>query len=150
MNVSADFPLFQLLDALTLTPKEGEHFHSALDLLSLSEAGLPVSSVKSLQQKLQLSNLSMSRILGISESTLQRRYRSNIKLSELESQTIIQLAELWTQGIDTFGDVTDFRDWLAQKNLALGDRIPLQLLASPLGREHVKEVLLRIEWGIYS
>ncbi len=150
MNVSTDFPLFQLLDALTLTPKERQHIHSALDLLSLSEAGLPVSSVKSLQQKLQLSNLSMSRILGISESTLQRRYRSNIKLSELESQIIIQLAELWTQGIDTFGDETDFRDWLAQKNLALGDRIPLQLLASPLGREHVKEVLLRIEWGIYS
>lgn len=150
MNVSPDLPLFQLLDLLTLTPKQRKSIHNTLDLLPLSEAGLPVSSVKNLQEKLQLSNLQMSRILGISESTLQRRYRAAGKLSELESQIMIQLAELWTQGVETFGNETDFLDWLAQKNLALGNRIPLQLLPSPLGREHIKEVLLRIEWGIYS
>lgn len=150
MNLSVDLPLFQLLDMLTLTPKQRQSIHSTLDLLPLSEAGLPVSSVKNLQEKLQLSNMQMSRILGISESTLQRRYRTAGKLSELESQIVIQLAELWTQGVEAFGDASDFRDWLSQKNMALGERIPLQLLASPLGREHVKEILLRIEWGIYS
>ncbi len=92
----------------------------------------------------------MSRILSMSQSILQRRYKSKDRLSELASQIIIQLAELWTQGLDIFGNEADFRDWLMQKNLALGNRIPMQMLASPLGREHIKEVLLRIEWGIYS
>ncbi len=150
MSLSVDIPLFRLLDILTLTPTQRQRIHSTLDLLPLSAAGLPISSAKSLQQKLLLSNKQMSRILGISESTLQRRYRSNTKLSEMESQIVIQLAELWIQGAETFDSETDFQDWLMQKNLALGERIPLQLLATPLGREHIKEVLLRIEWGIYS
>lgn len=150
MNTSLDLPLYHLLDLLSLTAKQRQDIHSALDLLPLSEAGLPISSLKSLQEKYQFNNQQMSRILGMSESTLQRRFRTKEKLSEVASQIMIQLAELWTQGVETFGSEADFRHWLAQKNMALGDRTPLQLLTTPLGREHVREVLLRIEWGIYS
>ncbi len=143
-------PLSYLKDVLALSVKERQRVQSTLDLLPLSKTGLPVSALKHLQGKLQISNREMSELVGMSESTLQRRYRSNKRLSELESQTVLQLAELWSQGMEVFQNEADLRSWLHSATPALGGQSPLALLATPLGRFHVQEVLLRLEWGIYS
>ena len=143
-------PLSYLKDVLLLSIKERKQITSTLDLIPLSKTGLPVSALKHLQDKLQISNREMSDLVGISESTLQRRYRSNKRLSELESQTVLQLAELWSQGMEIFQDEVDLRAWLRSEIPTLGGQSPLALLATPLGRFHVQEVLLRLEWGVYS
>lgn len=143
-------PLSYLKDVLSLSAKERKQVKSTLDLIPLSKTGLPVSALKHLQDKLQISHREMSGLVGMSESTLQRRYRSNKRLSELESQTVLQLAELWSQGTEIFQDEADLRAWLRSEIPALGGQSPVALLATPLGRFHVQEVLLRLEWGIYS
>jgi putative toxin-antitoxin system antitoxin component (TIGR02293 family) len=147
--LSAD-PLSYLKDVLSLSVQERKQVTSTLDLIPLSKTGLPVSALKHLQDKLRISHREMSDLVGMSESTLQRRYRSGKRLSELESQTVLQLAELWSQGAEIFQDEADLRAWLRSENTALGGQSPLELLATPLGRFHVQEVLLRLEWGIYS
>ena len=143
-------PLSYLKDVLALTAKERKQIHSTLDLLPLSKNGLPIKALKQLQKKLQINNREMSELVGMSESTLQRRYRSDKRLSEIESQTVLQLAELWAQGMEVFEDENDLRIWLTSEIPALAEQTPLALLATPLGRSHVQEVLLRLEWGIYS
>ncbi|MEM8969920.1 MAG: antitoxin Xre/MbcA/ParS toxin-binding domain-containing protein [Bacteroidota bacterium] len=142
--------LSYLKDVLALSAKERKQVRSTLDLLPLSKNGLPIQALKQLQKKLQIGNRAISALVGMSESTLQRRYRSSSRLSEIESQTVLQLAELWSQGMEVFEDENDLRTWLTSEIPALGGQTPLALLATPLGRSHVQEVLLRLEWGIYS
>lgn len=143
-------PLSYLKDVLALSAKDRKQVQSTLDLIPLSKSGLPIKALKSLQKKLQVGNREMSELVGMSESTLQRRYRSDKRLSELESQTVLQLAELWSQGMEVFEDEGDLRSWLLSNIPALGGQTPIALIATPLGRFHVQEVLLRLEWGIYS
>nr|WKN40290.1 DUF2384 domain-containing protein [Tunicatimonas sp. TK19036] len=143
-------PLSYLKNVLALSATDRKQVQSTLDLIPLSKTGLPIKALKHLQKKLQISNREMSELVGMSESTLQRRYRSNQRLSELESQTVLQLAELWSQGMAIFQEEADLRTWLRSEVTALGDQQPLALLATPLGRFHVQEVLLRLEWGIFS
>ena len=146
----SDGPLSYLKDVLALPMKDRRQVQSTLDLIPLSKTGLPVTALKQLQQKLQISIRETSELVGISESTLQRRYRSGKRLSELESQTVLQLAELWSQGVEVFQSDEDLRTWLRSAIPALKGQSPLSLLSTPLGRFHVQEVLLRLEWGIYS
>ncbi|WKN42009.1 type II RES/Xre toxin-antitoxin system antitoxin [Tunicatimonas pelagia] len=143
-------PLSYLKDVLALSAKDLRRVRSTLDLLLLSESGLSIKALYQLQKKLGVSNREMSLLVGISESTLQRRYRAGKRLSELESQTVLQLAELWSRGMEIFESETDLRMWLRSEVPALGGLIPIVLLATPIGRSHVQEVLLRLEWGIYS
>ncbi len=142
--------LSYLKEVLALPSKDRQRVRSTLDLIPLSKIGLPITALKQLQKKLQLGNREMSELVGMSESTLQRRYHSGKRLSEIESQTVLQLAELWSQGIEIFENENDLRTWLKSEIPALGEQTPLALLATPLGRFHVQEVLLRLEWGIYS
>ena len=146
----SDGPLSYLKDVLALPMKDRRQVQSTLDLIPLSKTGLPVTALKQLQQKLQISIRETSELVGISESTLQRRYRSGKRLSELESQTVLQLAELWSQGVEVFQSDEDLRTWLRSAIPALKSQSPLSLLSTPLGRFHVQEVLLRLEWGVYS
>jgi putative toxin-antitoxin system antitoxin component (TIGR02293 family) len=143
-------PLSYLENVLHLPKRDRQQVHSTLDLIPLSKNGLPISAFKQLQDRYQIGNKKMSELVGMSESTLQRRYRAKGRLSEIESQTVLQLAELWSQGMYIFEDESDLRSWLNSEILALGRVAPLSLLGTPLGRNHVQELLLRLEWGIYS
>lgn len=143
-------PLPYLKDVLALSFKDRKQVRTTLDLLPLSKSGLSIKALHRLQKKLGVNNREMSQLVGMSESTLQRRYRTDRRLSEIESQTVLQLAELWSQGMEVFEDENDLRTWLQSEVPALGERTPITLLATPLGRFHVQEVLLRLEWSIYS
>ncbi|MEM8966591.1 MAG: antitoxin Xre/MbcA/ParS toxin-binding domain-containing protein [Bacteroidota bacterium] len=142
--------LSYLKDVLALSIQERKRVHSTLDLIPLCKKGLPITALKQLQNKLQVSNLKMSELVGVSKSTLLRYYRSDGRLSEPESQIVLQLAELWSYGREVFEDEADLRTWLTSEIPALAGQTPLALLATPLGRSHVKEVLIRLDWGLYS
>lgn len=128
----------------------GRKMNNILEFLALTENGLPVSTLKNLQKRMKFTNRDMGRALEISESTLQRRLKESKKLDKKESESTIQLASLWAKGLKVFEDENDFRTWLEMKNTALGNNRPIELLHSPIGREEIKEILNRIEWGIYS
>ncbi|MEM1002715.1 MAG: antitoxin Xre-like helix-turn-helix domain-containing protein [Bacteroidota bacterium] len=128
----------------------GKKINNFLEFLSLSEKGLSIAVLMNLQKRMKFTNREMGKALEISESTLQRRLREGKRLDKKESESAIQLASLWAKGIEVFEDENDFRVWLEMNNTALGNNKPIELLHSPIGREEIKEVLNRIEWGIYS
>ena len=119
------------------------------DFIRLSKEGLPIGALTSLQQKMHFTNKEFSKVMGMSESTLIRRYKSGHILDKSEAQTAIQIASIWAKGLEVF-EADDFKHWLNTKNQALGGSKPIDLLDTPLGREQIKDLLLRIEWGIYS
>lgn len=65
-------------------------------------------------------------------------------LSESEAQEVINM------GVHTFEDLDRFSSWLQVPCIALGNKIPLDLLKSKEGKDMVMTLLGRIEHGILS
>ncbi|ELR70906.1 hypothetical protein C900_03341 [Fulvivirga imtechensis AK7] len=139
--------IIQLLGGVNVI---GQKIRNMLDFLTVAEKGLPISVLQKLQKRMQFTNREIGQTLDMSESTLQRRYKLNQKLDKKESESAIDVASVWAKGIEVFLDEEDFRVWLHTKNVALGNNKPLSLLNSPIGRQELKDLLARIEWGIYS
>ncbi len=121
-----------------------------LDLMYAAAAGVSVKAVRHLQRHMRFTNREMSEVLSISESTLARREQSQKPLSRDEAEKAIQLSAVVAKGLEVFENEPDFHRWLQFENQALGGARPQELLASALGREQVREVLGRIQWGIFS
>lgn len=128
----------------------GKRVDNILEFLNLTQRGLSITVLKALQQRMKFTNKDMGSALEISESTLQRRLKKGEKLDKRESESTFQLATLWAKGLEVFDNEDDFRTWLQTKNMALGSNKPITLLHSPIGRDEIKDLLSRIEWGIYS
>jgi putative toxin-antitoxin system antitoxin component (TIGR02293 family) len=89
-------------------------------------------------------------MLNLSESTFQRRIKSKSPLSTAESEKVVDLSRIIAKGIDVFENEEELKTWLNSPALALGNKKPLDILSSSIGREEVLSVLFRIEHGIYS
>jgi putative toxin-antitoxin system antitoxin component (TIGR02293 family) len=121
-----------------------------LDLIRAAAAGVSIKAVRNLQRHMRLTNREMSEVLSISESTLTRRENAQSPLTRDESEKAIQLSAVVVKGLEVFENEPDFHRWLQQENPALGGERPQALLSSALGREQVREILGRIQWGIFS
>jgi len=124
--------------------------HNELDLLMVAVKGLSVQALRTLQRRMQFSNKEISELLAISESTLARREQSKRALTRDEAEKTIQLSAVMAKGLEVFEDEEDFRHWLETDNVALGGIRPKELLTSAIGRDQVRDLLGRIQYGIYS
>lgn len=140
----------QIMDGLGGEAVVKHRVENTFDLIDLIDVGLPMQSVKYLQDKMGFSNRTMSHLLAISESTYQRRIRTRSSLTKDESEKAVSLSELYAKGLDIFKNEAKLQFWLENPNYALGNRKPVDLLASSVGRQEAMEVLFRIQYGIYS
>ncbi|OUJ74756.1 type II RES/Xre toxin-antitoxin system antitoxin [Hymenobacter crusticola] len=124
--------------------------HNELDLLMVAVKGLSVQAVRTLQRRMQFSNKEISELLAISESTLARREQNKRALTRDEAEKTIQLSAVMAKGLEVFEEEDDFRHWLETDNVALGGIRPKDLLTSAIGRDQVRDLLGRIQYGIYS
>ncbi|MCF2486724.1 antitoxin Xre/MbcA/ParS toxin-binding domain-containing protein [Dyadobacter sp. CY347] len=123
---------------------------SFLSFIEVTQQGIPISVAQTVQKKMNLSNKQFGEMLNLSESTFQRRIKNKSVLSPVESERVIDFSKIIAKGMDVFEDENDFNTWLNSPILALGNKKPLELLSSSIGREEVLNVLFRIEHGIYS
>ena len=121
-----------------------------LSFIEVTQQGIPISIAQTVQKKMKLSNKQFGEMLNLSESTFQRRVKNKSLLSPAESERVIDFSKIIAKGMDVFEDENDFNTWLNSPILALGNKKPLDLLTSSIGREEVLNVLFRIEHGIYS
>jgi putative toxin-antitoxin system antitoxin component (TIGR02293 family) len=66
------------------------------------------------------------------------------------SEKIIGVADIYSYGYEVFEDEARFNDWIFQSNKALGGLSPYELLDNQYGREEVRNVIGRIDYGVYS
>jgi putative toxin-antitoxin system antitoxin component (TIGR02293 family) len=123
---------------------------SFLSFIEVTQQGIPIAIAQTVQRKMKLSNKQFGEMLNLSESTFQRRIKNKALLSPAESERVIDFSKIIAKGLDVFQNEEDFNTWLNSPILALGNRKPLELLTSSIGREEVLNVLFRIEHGIYS
>jgi len=63
---------------------------------------------------------------------------------------MVRYAKVLAQAQETLGSLDKARSWLGLENRALGGATPLSLLDTDIGAQAVRDVLGRIEYGVYS
>ncbi|WP_138482930.1 type II RES/Xre toxin-antitoxin system antitoxin [Dyadobacter bucti] len=140
----------QILDILGGPKAFKQNVDSFLSFIEITETGFPIAVAQLVQKRLNLSNKQFSNMLSLSESTFQRRIKNKSSLSTGESEKVVDLSKIIAKGQDVFENDDDFKTWLNSPVLALGNKKPLDLLGSSIGREEILNVLFRIEHGIFS
>ena len=86
------------------------------------------------------------KIMGMSPATAERKIKSRSLLGPIESERLERLAIIEDQAEKVFGDAGKAKNWLTQKNLALGDT-PLSMLDTETGAREVRKALGAIAYG---
>jgi putative toxin-antitoxin system antitoxin component (TIGR02293 family) len=63
---------------------------------------------------------------------------------------LFEITDLFLYGTDVFGSQENFFKWLQLPNAALGGMEPQELIEIPDGISKVRDILGRIEYGVYS
>jgi len=88
--------------------------------------------------------------LGISTKSLQRnKVKEDFIFKPLQSEKILELAEVTSLGNTVFDTETQFYLWLNTPSFALGNLEPIELLKDSYGKEMVINELNKIDQGIF-
>lgn len=86
--------------------------------------------------------------LDLSTKSMQRYKQSSKSFKPIQSEKIIEMAEVTNVGVDVFGDIYKFKLWLDTPNFSLGNLRPIELLKDSYGKELVISEMTRINYGI--
>jgi putative toxin-antitoxin system antitoxin component (TIGR02293 family) len=138
-----------------LVPSESEITYSdflknKMMIVHIIRDGVPYSLFARIQDYTPFSEKDWSNFLDISTKSLQRYKQQPRKFKPIQSEKIIEMAEVTNIGLDVFGDMDKFRLWLNTPSFALGNLKPIDLLRDSYGKEMVIGELTRINYGILS
>jgi len=123
---------------------------SPYDLIHIATRGVNANVIKNFRIYFNLPRESTAHMLNISEPTLYRWIRANKNLDRNFSVKLFEIADLFLYGSEVFGSKDNFFKWLNLPNTALGGMEPQELVDIPGGVSKIKDVLGRIEHGVYS
>ncbi len=123
--------------------------NSSFAYLKILKNGLHRNSVNSFIKHSNLTKKQVSRLIHVSERTLQRK--SPDKPMDINaSERLIELTRLFHKGINVFGKKEKFLTWLERPNKSLGNSKPIDLIETSIGIDLVMNELVRIEHGVFS
>ncbi|MCD8539443.1 MAG: DUF2384 domain-containing protein [Leadbetterella sp.] len=112
--------------------------------------GVPYSFFEKIQLFTPFSENEWAELLDLSTKSLQRYKQADKVFRPLQSEKIIEMAEVTKAGLEVFEDMEKFKLWLETPNFALGSRKPVELLKDSYGKELVLGELTRIHYGIFA
>lgn len=124
--------------------------HNPLDFIKIATDGVNSVVVKNFRDYFNLSQNLTANILNISTPTLYRWHRSNKYLERNISVLLFEITDLFLYGTEVFGNDKNFFKWLRLPNTAIGGMEPIELIEIPGGVSKVRDILGRIEHGVYS
>ncbi|MGD9561898.1 MAG: antitoxin Xre/MbcA/ParS toxin-binding domain-containing protein [Pyrinomonadaceae bacterium] len=119
-------------------------------MISVIRSGVPYSLFELIRNVTPFSEGDWAAVLGISTKSLQRHKQAAKPFKSLQSEKIIEMAEVTNVGQEVFGDIDRFKLWLDTPNFALGNLKPMELLKDSYGKELVIGELTRINHGILA
>jgi len=129
--------------------KRPENHLTLMEKLALVEKGISKESLESLKAIAGLDYEQLAQVLNVARATLINK-KSPDKFNTDLSDKIMSLADIFSYGFEVFEDHDHFRKWLQSPLRALGGKKPFDLLHSSFGREEVRNLIGRIEHGVYS
>lgn len=88
-------------------------------------------------------------IVGLTRQTLAQKPDS-YTYDVPESDKIYRIADLYSYGYDVFENKDGFNEWMRSENPALGNQKPIDFLDTMYGFQEVKNLIGRIDYGVYS
>jgi putative toxin-antitoxin system antitoxin component (TIGR02293 family) len=125
-------------------PPRGARLYAAL------REGLPYEVFERLAQYTDINRSTLAIHLGIAPATLQRRLKVR-QFNAEESDRLFRLAAVYKAALDLFeGDTQATRRWLAEPVRGLGNRRPLEMLATSAEAQAVLDLIGRLEHGVVA
>lgn len=149
MSTAIETEYAGVLKSLGRSAAAGRRIQTALDVHRLLDAGLEGAAIHRLAAYYGLSNEDMMRLLGVKRRTLQRREKQ-AHLPRGETDRLWRAAVILSEATAILGSRAKASSWLHRENRALGGARPLDMIATEAGYEEVRNVLGRIEWGVWS
>lgn len=134
---------------LSHTAKKPESNMTALEKMQLARTGISKMDLEQLKHTTGLDYDCLAKGLAVTKATLFSKKGAE-KFSTDLSEKIVSLADIYSYGYAVFEDVERFNAWMHRPNKALGGQTPYALVDNQFGREEVKDLIGRIEWGVYS
>lgn len=117
-------------------------------IVSVIRSGVPYSLFALIKNVTPFSEVDWAGFLNISTKSLLRYKQASKHFKPLQSEKIIEMAEVTNIGREVFGDMEKFKLWLDTPNFSLGNLKPIELLKDSYGKEMVVGELTRINFGI--
>lgn len=129
--------------------KGPENKLTGMEKMELVEDGITKQSLEALKQQMGFDYDQLAQVLNVARATLINK-KSSEKFNTDLSDKIMNLADIITFGFEVFEDHERFKLWLQSPLRALGGKKPFDLLHTSFGRDEVRDLLGRIDQGVYS
>lgn len=120
-----------------------------MDMVLLARQGIKKQSMLHVADILNISVEKMSNLVGVSHRNFQRK-KNHDTLNVPVSEQTIEIAQVIAKGVAVFGSQDRFLGWLNSPIVALGNKMPMDLLDTTFGIQILVRILGRIEYGVYS
>lgn len=139
----------QALKDLLHPPKKQESQVTAYDKIELINKGISKKDLEYLKQKSGLDYDKLAEVLSVARATLINKKGSE-KFNTSVSEKIVSLADIYAYGYEVFEDEARFNAWIFRPNQSLGGKMPYAFLGNQYGREEIKNLIGRIDYGVYA
>ncbi len=147
-NLTTDH--YQLLAAILGEQYIVSSIQNPYDMIRIATEGVNSNVVKNFRSYFDLPRESAAHLLNISEPTLYRWTKNNKNLDRNASIKLFEIADLFLRGTDVFESKESFFQWMKMPNKSIGGMRPMELVELPEGISKVKDMLGRIEHGIFG
>lgn len=134
---------------LTDATQKPESQLTAFEKMYIVRDGVSKKDLELLKSKAELDYTMLAKALSVTRATLINKKRTQ-KFNSGLSEKILGMADLYSYGFEVFEDESRFNQWMARPNKALGGQAPYDLIDNQFGREEVKNLIGRVDYGIYS
>lgn len=131
------------------TVKKPESQMSPMEKMERLHIGISKKDLETLKTRAGLDYDKLAKLLSVTRATLINKPGSE-KFNSALSERILGLADIYSYGYDVFEDENKFNQWMFRQNRALGGKTPYEVCNNQFGREEVKNIIGRIEYGVYS
>lgn len=134
-------------DNLTFKSLENNDIYKLIDV---TRKGIDYNTFNEFTVSYPLNISTWSKILNMSERTIQRYRREKKRLDSIHTEKLLLIMLLFNKGVSVFGNISNFLAWINSKSIPLGGVKPIDLLDNSFGINMVKDELIKIEHGVLA
>jgi len=122
---------------------------TSFEKIDMIRQGISKRDLEHLKEKTDLDYNQLAKVLSVARATLINK-KGKARFDMVLSERIVGVADIYSYGYEVFEDENRFNEWVFRSNQSLGGLSPYDLLDSQYGREEVKNLIGRIDYGVYS
>lgn len=121
-----------------------------LDFITAASGGIGAGVINRFVDYFGITRRQTAAFFNMSEQTLAKRIRQDKPLEKNDAVQLLELTHLFLFGSAVLENKENFIGWLYEQNMTLGGLAPAELLSVPEGISKVRDILGRIEHGVFS